>query len=183
MDLFYSESGIVVIILMLLGGRLYIVRRPKNIPFAQVEEQYFHNFNVTFPNPEKYSFESFDAYCMEDKKLKGVLHYFIHAKYRAYIDILREWDDIDEVSYGDNGEIENTYCLSWDSIEGFEDVNEEFNKALKEGIHKTYTTEEIENLIKNNKAKDLYLFNSRFPMAFTRHFSDDMDCIRWEKIN
>lgn len=91
---------------------------------------------------------------MEDENLKGVVHYYIHAKYRAYIDILEEWDDIDEVSYGDNERIENSYSLSWDSIEGFEDVNERFNKAVKDGTHKTYTAEEIETLINNNKPKE-----------------------------
>lgn len=154
----FGAVCIAVIILVLLGVVLFFDHRAKikkeNDYFDQILEQYFYNFNVAFPDSESYSFESLDAYCMEDENKKGVIHFYVNAKYKAYIDISEEWDDIDEVSYGDNGELENSYSLSWDSIEGFEDVNESFNKAVKEGTHKTYTIKEINDLINNNKPKE-----------------------------
>ena len=147
--------GALAAVLILAGLLIYFVRKPDKMKYSfdKIEEQYFYNFNVAFPNADNYSFESVDAYCIEDEEQKNVIHYYIHAKYKAYIDILEKWDNIDEVSYGTNEKLENSYSLSWDSIKGFEDVNENFKKAVKEGVHKSYTAKEIETLINQNKPK------------------------------
>lgn len=43
--------------------------------------------------------------------------------------------------------LNNSYCLSWDDLNGFEEVNKEFQRAKKEGVHKSYSNTEIEKLI------------------------------------
>ena len=58
-----------------------------------------------------------------------------------------KWEDIDEVMYGPYGKIHNMYCLSWDDLSGFEDINEEYKETKKNGVHKTYTVDDVEKLI------------------------------------
>ena len=126
-------------------------KEDKEYLFDEVADNYAFIFNRIFYNPEGYKFHSLDIYCLEDDDLPGIVHYFVHAKYRAYIEIDEEWAEIDEVYYGDNGMLESFYCLSWDTIEGFEEVNEQFNIAVKEGHKKTYSIQEIQDIIDRNK--------------------------------
>ena len=142
----------VLAVLVIAALAIILTACGKKYSFEQVENQYFHIFNSAFQDPEDYEFHSLEAYCMEDDNLPGKVHYFIHAKFKGYIDIDEEWAEIEEVFYGDNGELEGFYCLSWDSIEGFEDINEQFDRAVKEGQKKTYSMQEIQELIDQNRS-------------------------------
>lgn len=119
--------------------------------FETVEKQYFSLFNSVFPNPDGYEFHSLEVYSIRDENIPDRYHYFFHAKYNAYIEMEKEWSEIDDVTFGDSGGIEGFYCLSWDSIEGYEKINERFNRAVKEGEKKVYSLEEIKLLLEQNQ--------------------------------
>ena len=55
--------------------------------------------------------------------------------------------DIDSVVFGTKGKFEDMYCRTLDGLVGFEDVEKEFERAIKEGAHKEYTQEEIKELL------------------------------------
>ncbi len=86
--------------------------------------------------------------------MPGVVNCYAHAKYAGLIESNEEWAEIDEVYFGDDGLLYSFYCLHWDSIEGFEDVNAQYERAIKEGVKKVYTPEEIEALLEKNRQKE-----------------------------
>ena len=92
--------------------------------------------------PGKYEIKSLDVYYSEDTGT-----YYYNIKYKLYVDLNKKWEDIDEVMYGPYGKIHNMYCLSWDDLSGFEDINEEYKETKKNGVHKTYTVDDVEKLI------------------------------------
>ena len=151
-----------IVLILLLAISLIIVafvlahfEKSKNsYSFDQVEKVFFEKFNFSFPDQKDYEFHSLDAYCIEDENIPDTYHYFVDAKYKAYFNYSDDeddngWYEIEEVHFGRNG-LDAYYCLNWDNIEGFEKENELFNKAVKEGHHKSYTQEEIQKLIEEN---------------------------------
>lgn len=90
----------------------------------------------------EYEFYSLDAYYLLDTGL-----IFYNAKYKAYIELEDKWVDVDEVVYGRKDKFENKYCRSWDDLNGFEGIDKEFERTVKEGRHKEYTQEEIKELL------------------------------------
>ena len=147
-------SLIIILIVACIFVFFLFHEREKKYSFDEIEKDWFTRFNFTYPNSDEYEINSLDVYCIEDDNLPQVVNYYVHAKFKAYNNFpefdMVGWDEIDEVSYGRNGHIEVSYCLSWDNINGFESINEDFNKAIKEGYHKSYTQEEIEKLIEEN---------------------------------
>ena len=139
-----------------LAVALIIVYRKKNVrySFSEIEKNWALDFNFTYPDPAEYEIHSLDIYCVKDDNLPKTFQYYVRTKYKSYNDFpefgIIGWGEVDKVSFGTNGRIEGSYCLSWDNIDGFESVNEEFNKAVKEGHHKSYTQEEIRKLIEEN---------------------------------
>ncbi len=129
-------------------------KRSANYSFDETANDYFYRFNYAFPDSDKYMFHSLEAYYIEDDDLPGIVHYFFHAKYTAYIELLEKWSDIEEVAYGHNGKLENSFCLSWDNLDGFEDAVAQFNRAVKDGVKKTYTMQEIQKLIEKNRLNE-----------------------------
>jgi len=113
----------------------------------------FYNLNGTFQKSEYCEIHSVDGYCIENKN-KPYSNCFINVKYRAYLDFEDKWYEIDEVYYGKEGHVEGFYCLNWDSIEGFETEHEEFERAVKDGYHKEFTSEEIRQLREKNKPEE-----------------------------
>ena len=114
----------------------------KEVSFSENEELYFKMFVDTF-DEGGYEFYSLDAYYLMDT---GMIYY--NGKYKAYIEIEDKWYDVDEVVYGNKGIIYSKYCRSWDQLYGFEGIDEDFERAKEEGMHKEYTKEEIEELLK-----------------------------------
>lgn len=126
----------------------YFVRDKKKVTFEDNGKLYFKLFANTFDEDE-YEFHSLDAYYLEDTQT-----YYYNGKYKAYIVLEGKWCEIDEVNYGRYKVFDNMYCRSWDELYGYEDVDKEFERAMREGIHKSYTKEEIEKLLEeayNNK--------------------------------
>jgi len=157
--LFSGKCKILILAFALIvsGVVLYFVlsknKDKKEYSFTEIENQFFYMFNVTFPKPENYEFYSVEAYCIDDDNISGMVHYFVHAKYKAFIDIENKWAEIDEVAFGDNGRLENSYCLSWPSIDGFESENELFQRAVREGTKKSYSAQEIQELLRKNSTE------------------------------
>lgn len=118
--------------------------------FDSMANGVFYNLNDTFTKSEQCEIHSVDGYSIENHS-KPYTNYFINVKYRAYLDFEDKWYEIDEVFYGKEGHVEGSYCLNWDSIEGFEAEHEEFKRAVKYGFHKEYTSEEIRQLLEKNK--------------------------------
>ena len=128
-------SLVVVLVLCVSGVVWYLIQR---VSFDENDKLYFKMFANTYEQDE-YEFYSLDAYYLRDTET-----YYYNAKFKGYTESDDTWSDIDEVCYGRIGKFYNTYCRSWDDLYGFEEVDKEFERAKAEGVHKTYTTQEIE---------------------------------------
>ncbi len=117
---------------------ILVFMRKEEVSFDAMDERYFYFFSNAYDVGE-YEFYSLDAYYQEETG-----EYFYNAKFAQYMSRFDDWSDIDQVMYGKHGELYNFYCLNWDDLDGFEAVNVRFERAKKEGVHKTYTLEEIE---------------------------------------
>ena len=116
------------------------------VSFDAGEEYFFEEFNWLFDNPDEYEFESLDAYYYKEN-FNSIGKYYFHAVYSYWFEVDDEWHDIDKVEYGTYGKLSGSFCLSWDSLEGFESDYEDYLKAVENGVHKSYTKEEIYELI------------------------------------
>ena len=127
-----------------------------NISFNAIEERYFTMFNKDYPDPEDYKFQSLEAYAIEDEDAPWRVYYFVHERYRGWVEIDNEWADYDVVYYGDNGSLENFFCVNatQDILEFYREPMERYNKAVKEGVKKTYTLAEIQKMIDLYKPED-----------------------------
>lgn len=130
-------------ILVIIGALcIYYFVKDDKISFEANESEFFKQFADLYKTDEEYEFYSLDAYYLED-----IDEVYFNAKYKAYSPAEDKWYDIDEVMYGSLGHFENSYCLSWDQLYGFDSVDKDFKRAQKEGIHKSYSKEEIERLL------------------------------------
>lgn len=145
----YVAIAFLIILLIVSGVARYLVQKKiERVSFDENAKLYFYIFADTY-NQNEYEFYSLDAYYLEDSNM-----YFYNGKFKGYTSIDDTWSDIDQVCYGENKYFDNMYCRSWDELYGFEDVDKEFERAMREGIHKSYTKEEIEKLLEeayNNK--------------------------------
>lgn len=134
----------IFMVLLIIGGIIFYILHNKNkeeVSFEENDKLYFAKFAELYEQDE-YEFYSLDAYYLEDTQM-----YYYNAKYKAYISIEDAWYDIDQIYYGAKQKFYNMYCRSWDQLYGFEEVDKEFERAKKEGIHNTYTKEEINKLL------------------------------------
>lgn len=142
-----KSKKIVIIIIALIaiisiGGIVFfILNNDKEVSFDSNDKEYFKMY-VNLFEPGEYEVHSLDAYYLEDTKT-----FYYNGKYTCYSSTDDTWYDVDEVSYGSIGHFENSYCLSWDSLYGYDEVDDEYKRALKEGVHKTYTQKEIQDLL------------------------------------
>lgn len=152
--LFRKKAIIIFLIILAVVGVavLSIVKinsvKPK-YSFDDVLYQYFFTLNHYDYNADNCKIHSVEAYAIPDDKTTWRTHYFIRSKYTLYIDILEEWNEIDKIYYGDNGHLENFFCLNWtqEELEPFEEEYELFKKAVKDGEHVSLTKEEISQWI------------------------------------
>ena len=124
--------------------------------FKDVEAQFFYIFNSTYPISELYRFKSMEAFCMDNQENEGGDHYFVHACYSAYSELDEKWNEIEVVRYGDNGNLENAFFLNWPNnvLEHYQGAQTLYQRAVKEGIKKTYTMEEIQEMIDKYKPEN-----------------------------
>ncbi len=137
----YVVFGIVAALIVAAVVILAVLFRKDPVSFEENDKLYFKMF-ANLWEEDQYEFESLDAYYLSDTG-----KYYYNAKYSAYIELEEAWSSIDEVRYGGYAKFYNCFCLSWDSLYGFEAENEEFKRAQLEGVHKTYTQSEIEALL------------------------------------
>ena len=133
--------GIIAVLAFNVIGGIIINYIYGKAAFSKNEKLFFQMFANTYDEGE-YEFYSLDAYYLMDTG-----YVFYNAKYKAYIELEDKWVDVDEVVYGRKGKFDNKYCRSWDDLNGFEDIDKEFERTVKEGRHKEYTQEEIEKLL------------------------------------
>lgn len=126
----------------------------KDYHYEEAERQFFYIFNRSFPDPDGYHFRSLETYCLEDEISSERMYIFIRAQFDGYVEIDNEWADMDLVYYGENGHVDAFFGLNWKNLEGFEKQVEQYQKAVKEGIKKTYTMEEIQEMIDKYKPED-----------------------------
>ena len=155
-----NKIGICVFIcfIIIACGVLYIIqvkgKQNKDYHVDEAERQFFYIFNRTFSNPEGYHFRSLETYCLEDDISPERVYIFIRAQFDGYIEIDNEWADMDLVYYGENGHLDSFFGLNWEDIEAFERHVEQYQKAVKEGVKKTYTLAEIQEMIDKYKPED-----------------------------
>ncbi len=137
----YVVIAFLSILLIVIGVAGYYMQKVEKISFEDNGKMYFKIFADTY-NQNEYEFYSLDAYYLEDSNM-----YFYNGKFKGYTSFDDTWSDIDQVCYGKNKYFDNMYCRSWDELYGYEDVDKEFERAMREGIHKSYTKEEIEKLL------------------------------------
>ena len=152
---------IFLIILAILAGVFVWISFSKGkennkISFNAIEEQYFAMFNYDYPDPNSYEFQSLEAYAIEDEDAPWRVYYFVHERYRGWVEIDNEWADYDVVYYGDNGHLENFFCVNEPQafLEFYREAMERYNKAIKEGVKKAYTLVEIQEMIDKYKPED-----------------------------
>lgn len=131
----------IVVAIIIIGVISLLIYRKYKVSFELNDKAYFNMFTNSFEQGEC-EFKSLDAYYLRDTRT-----YYYNAKYTFYEEIEGKWCDVDEVAYGSIGHFENMYCLSWDTLHGFDEVDKEFKRAVKEGVHKTYTEEEIQEML------------------------------------
>lgn len=135
---------IAIIILLVVGCALWVLsRRRGKISFEMNDQAFAESFTNLNEFPEQYDFISLDAYYDSNTGM-----YYYNAKYNLYIEIEKEWDEIDAVFYGNEGRIINFFCLNWADLSAFKDEKNGYENALKDGTHNTYTKEEIQQLLK-----------------------------------
>lgn len=141
-----NKKRLIVFIIVLFAILISVVvyrtlNKKEEVSFDENDKLFFDMFVNQF-EPEEYEFYSLDAYYLEDTR-----EYYYNAKYKCYSSIDDKWYEIDEVTYGALNKFYNSYCLSWDDLNGFEEVDKEFQRAKKEGVHKSYSSKDIEKLI------------------------------------
>lgn len=132
---------IILVVVIVIGGIVAVILNNNKVSFALNDEAYFKMYVNLFDEGEC-KFHSLDAYYLEDTKT-----FYYNGKYTSYSSSDDKWYNVDEVSYGSVGHFENSYCLSWDKLYGYEEADSEYKRALKEGVHKTYTQQEIQELL------------------------------------
>ena len=134
--------GIIAFLVCINVCGMVIMHIYKEKAFDANEELYFKMFANTYDEGE-YEFYSLDAYYLIDTGLV-----FYNGKFKAYIELEDKWVDVDQVVYGTRGNVENMYCRSWEDLYEFEEIDKEFQRTIEDGMHKEYTKEEIEELLK-----------------------------------
>lgn len=139
---------ILVLCLVVVGViAVYFLTKDDEVSFEANDKRFFRNM-ADLCEPSDIQIKSVDAYFLKDKDhpLGGL--YYYNFKYNLLV--MDEWCEIDEVIYGPYANINGTFCFNWDDseLEHCQDEIKEFEKAKKEGIHNTYTDEEIEKLMK-----------------------------------
>ena len=135
-------SVLVVIVLSIGGVIWYFMQDKENVSFDSNDKLFFSIFADMY-EPGEYEFYSLDAYYLKDTQM-----YYYNAKFKGYTAIDDTWSDIEQVCYGRIDKFNNMYCRSWDELYGFEETDKEFERAQIEGVHKTYTKQEIEDFLK-----------------------------------
>lgn len=142
---------------LMIGAVIIFVclKKDDTITFDESEKAFFQMFSRMYTNPDNYKITSLDAYYYAGEKDSDGMYYF-HFVYSAYSEIEESWMDIDEVDYGPIGIIYNVYSLSWGNLEGtgFEKVNEEFQQAVKNGVHKSYDVSKFQEYLDKYKDED-----------------------------
>ena len=123
---------------------VYFLNKDEEVSFEANDKRFFRSV-LALLEPSDIEIKSVDAYFLKDKDHPLGGTYYYNFKYNLLV--IDEWCEIDKVIHGHYGDVSGTFCFNWDNLEGFEDEIKEFEKAKKEGIHNTYTDEEIEKLM------------------------------------
>lgn len=149
----------IFVILLVIGIILIltiavIIRKTTSdgVSFDDNEKAFFQYFSYFNSNSEEYKVKNLDAYYYDNGTPLGI--YFFRVQYSCCYEEENKWYDIDEVIYGSKGKIENSYCLSWDSLNGFEEKNKEFQQAVKNGVHKSYDVSKFQEYLDKYKDED-----------------------------
>ena len=154
---------IIAAVLLITAAVAYIYTRnsgSEEVSFSENERVFFQMFGREFSDSSEYRIKSLDAYYYDDGEKEGFPSsyptgtYFFRVVYSFYFDVEDEWYDVDEVKYGSYGKIDNMYCLSWDSLSGFEEVNRKFQLAVEEGTHKSYDVSKFAEYIEKYRDQD-----------------------------
>ena len=90
--------------------------------------------------------ESIDAYYYKDKKNLNNDEYFYYTVYSTYWEEDGEWHPYTEVHCGAEGDVSYIFNnAEWSTA--CQDKREEYEIAVEKGQHKSYTKEEIQELI------------------------------------
>lgn len=162
----HSKKKIILIVLIVIGlmiGAVYVLFvRPyiqhydywNKAQFGESEGTFFTFFSRIHSDPNEYKIKSLDAYFLSATEDLSKGTYYWHVVYDMYLE--GEWKEVDAVLYGSRDKIENLYCLSGDTpIEsGFKEENEEYERAVTEGIHKSYDISKFRDYIDKYKDKE-----------------------------
>ncbi len=139
-----SKKKIIIIsILAVLVVLVFVLMRSRAGSFEANDEEFFYYFANT-TDPERCEVYSLDAYYLKD--IDG---YYYEIKYALRIEGEEEWTDIDKVMFGISGMFNGYFCLNWDErdLADFAEERGRFERAKKEGVHRTYTLQEVNEAI------------------------------------
>ena len=145
-----------VILLALVGlGALYVfyMRVPKADFDNNIDTVFASCMEMADNKTEYMKMESIDAYYYKDKKNLNNDEYFYHTVYSTYWEEDGEWHPYTEVHYGAEGDVSYIFNKAeWSTA--CPDKREEYEIAVEKGQHKSYTKEEIQELIDSFQYND-----------------------------
>ncbi len=145
-----------VILLALVGlGALYVfyMRVPKADFDNNIDTVFASCMEMADNKTEYMKMESIDAYYYKDKKNLNNDEYFYHTVYSTYWEEDGEWHPYTEVHYGAEGDVSYIFNKAeWSTA--CQDKREEYEIAVEKGQHKSYTKEEIQELIDSFQYND-----------------------------
>ena len=138
-----------IIILLLAGlGALYVfyMRVPKADFDNNIDTVFASCMEMADNKTEYMKMESIDAYYYKDKKNLNNDEYFYYTVYSTYWEEDGEWHPYTEVHCGAEGDVSYIFNKAeWSTA--CQDKREEYDIAVEKGQHKSYTKEEIQELI------------------------------------
>ncbi len=152
----YIIFCVVLFILVALACVLFFVfRKEKEADFSNnINEVMDACMELTDNNKSNIKIESIDAYYNEDDNKLRKVDYFYHIVYSIFRIEDEEWHPIDVVYFGENGDVRQYFSEAEFAKNINTDEREKYEIAVEKGQHKSYTKEEIQELIDSYQYSD-----------------------------
>ena len=152
----YIVMGVVLLILVALACVLFFVfRKEKEADFSNnINEVMDSCMELTDNNKKNIKIESIDAYYNEDDNKLRKVDYFYHTVYSIYVTEDDSWHQVDEVHFGVDGDVSKYFNMAEFAKNNNTDEREKYEIAVEKGQHKSYTKEEIQELIDSYQYSD-----------------------------
>ena len=152
----YIVMGVVLLILVALACVLFFVfRKEKEADFSNnINEVMDSCMELTDNNKSNIKIESIDAYYRDDDDEIFKVDFFYHMVYSIYRIEDDRWHQVDEVHFGMDGDVSRFFNMAEFAKDVYPEERGKYEIAVEEGQHKSYTKEEIQELIDSYQYSD-----------------------------